>query len=25
VQDWPHVAELADAEYLRAVGATVRA
>jgi glycosyltransferase involved in cell wall biosynthesis len=25
VQDWPHVAELAEAEYLRAVGATVRA
>jgi glycosyltransferase involved in cell wall biosynthesis len=24
-QDWPHVAELAEAEYLRAVGATVRA
>ena len=24
-QDWPRVAELAEAEYLRAVGATVRA
>ena len=24
-QDWPRVAELAEAEYQRAVGATVRA